>query len=54
MSNKYIVTASTKNDWSIVVEADNEQEAQNIAMATPLNTWNNLGYEFLINFVERQ
>ncbi|CAB4185402.1 hypothetical protein UFOVP1119_44 [uncultured Caudovirales phage] len=49
---KYKVTAHAITDLEIVVEANSSQEAEQIAMTHPTLEWDNLGYEFALDFTE--
>ena len=49
---KYKVSATTQSDFIIEVEANSQTEAENQAMQIPMQDWENLGFEFSINFTE--
>jgi len=49
---KYTVTAHAITDLQLVVEANSPQEAEQIAMTKPTLEWDNLGYEFVLDFTE--
>ena len=47
---KYLVSASATTDYTIIIEANSPQEAEQLAISMPTAEWQNTGYEFFINY----
>ena len=49
---KYKVSATTKHDYIIEIEASSIEEARKEAMYTPVTNWSNRGFDFILHSIE--